>query len=161
MVTVPKGSAVITPRQKYVLDSDGHPICDQRGRSITVESDTIILQVCLVLLIVTSLLEIRSHVYKIHRKYMYILVLMEGYDSNYIQQLTHVFLCPYICMTEGLILLVRDARLLLMPTAVIHLCIRSSNFFISSKFCVVVLTAAINSERRGNALIFFHFLVVC
>lgn len=45
VVAVPQGSVVIAPRQKYVLDSDGHPVADHRGRSITVDNDTIILQV--------------------------------------------------------------------------------------------------------------------
>ena len=45
VVSVPQGSVVIAPRQKYVLDSEGHPVSDHRGRSITVDNDTIILQV--------------------------------------------------------------------------------------------------------------------
>ena len=46
-ITVPPGSVVIAPRQKYVLDNEGHPVTDHRGRSVTIDSDTIILQVCL------------------------------------------------------------------------------------------------------------------
>lgn len=47
VVVVPAGSVVIAPRQKYVLDNEGHPVADHKGRSITVDNDTIILQVCL------------------------------------------------------------------------------------------------------------------
>lgn len=45
VVSVPQGSCVIAPRQKYVLDNEGHPVSDHRGRSITVDNDTIILKV--------------------------------------------------------------------------------------------------------------------
>lgn len=49
MVTVPKGSVVITPRHKYVIDNEGHAIADSRGRSISVDNDSMILQVCVCL----------------------------------------------------------------------------------------------------------------
>jgi len=45
VVSVPPGSVIVAPRQKYVMDKDGHPIVDNRGRSVTVDKDTIVLQV--------------------------------------------------------------------------------------------------------------------